>query len=147
MSYTLQAVVVDKNVEEIASQLGLSIIEMPCELFMVLLTNDYVDSNGIPFLPLTDEGTLHIEHRLLDICLKLSSKGKAAYIEAEYFGGDGTQGSALFANREVIKPAEVKGNAINAALSWLGVLPDGTNDEFAVLGLNAHRKTEGWLNA
>lgn len=147
MSYTLQAIILEKPDKIMVEGFGLAVVEMPCELFLVPLTNDYVNSNDIPFLPLTDEGFDNIDGRLSEICLSLSSGGKAAYIEAEFFGGDGTQGCALFENRKVIEAPQENDSAINHALSWLGISPEGEQDEFSVAGLGLQRSTEGWLNA
>ncbi|MEW8074121.1 MAG: hypothetical protein AB2826_27315 [Candidatus Thiodiazotropha sp.] len=147
MSYTLQAIILEKPDPLMVEVFGLKIIEMPCQLFLVPLIYDYVESNSIPFLPLTDEGLDNISGYLLEICLSLSLKGKAAYVEAEFFGGEGTQGCALFENGKVKETAQENRSAINHALSWLGISPEGEQDEFTVAGLGMHRNTEGWLDA
>ena len=145
MSYTLQAIIVEKPAYSVVKELGLRIINLPCELFLIPLTSDYVVSNNIPFLPLTDEAK--VEGNLLELCLNISSEGKAAYVEAEFFGGQGTQGGVLFERGKRIEAALVNTAAINYALRWLGMRPSHSQDEFAMAGLNKHRSTEEWLNA
>ena len=144
MSYTLQAIIVEKPAYSVVKELGLRIINLPCELFLIPLTSDYVVSNNIPFLPLTDEAK--VEGNLLELCLNISSEGKAAYVEAEFFGGQGTQGCVLFERGKRIETARVNTAAINYALRWLGMRPSHSQDEFAMAGLNKHRSTEEWLN-
>ena len=147
MSYTLQAIIVEKSAYSAIEGLDLSLIALPCELFLIPLTADYVSSNNMPFLPLTNEDITEIEGNLLEICLNASSEGKAAYVEAEFFGGQGTQGCVLFERGKRIETARVNTAAINYALRWLGMRPSHSQDEFAMAGLNKHRSTEEWLNA
>lgn len=81
-----------------------------------------------------------------------STVGRLAYIEAEFFGGTGTQaalgwdgGRIAFGPRLTQTPGEGREHyedveagadlAINEALRWLGVSAEGTHDEFDTLGL------------
>ncbi|MEM7117217.1 MAG: hypothetical protein AAF614_32590 [Chloroflexota bacterium] len=146
MSFTLQAIIVEKPAYSVVKELGLRIIDLPCELFLIPLTSDYVHSNNIPFLPLTDDGITEIEGNLLKVCLNMSSEGKVAYVEAEFFGGQGTQGCILFERGAITEAARVNTTAINYALRWLGIRSSHSQDEFTVAGLSRHRKTEEWLN-
>lgn len=72
----------------------------------------------------------------------LSEKGKAAYVEAEFFGGTGTQASVTFENGSKISGPKVSLKAINIALQFLGVSKSPSLDEFDSLGLGKYRHTE-----
>jgi hypothetical protein len=146
--YLLQAIVFKGPMQTIANRYGLQIVSLRCGLHMVPLTGDFLRQNDMPELPLTDDGprNIAIEGRLLDICLEFSSNAKAAYMEAEFFDGAGTQGCALFENNTVVEAAQQNLRAINHALNWPGVLPTKFQDEFEVAGLAKHRETEKWLS-
>jgi hypothetical protein len=145
MSYTLQAVVSSMSVRDIAAILGLEQVQLQCGLYLIPIPYKYVNEHGLPFLPLTDEGTEHIGDELLGICLKLSERGKIAYVEAEFFGGQGTQGCSLLEYGTVVEAPKESKSAINYALKWLGVLSTESKDEFEIAGLGMQRSTEDWL--
>jgi hypothetical protein len=55
------------------------------------------DSHRIPDLPLTDEADEAVVPGPLEaVCRKLSQHGLVAYLEAEFWGGQGMQAHALF---------------------------------------------------
>lgn len=78
-----------------------------------------------------------------------------AYLEAETFGGTGTQAMVLWRDGEVwLGPVTTRATAaresaedgaVNQALRHLGVGRPGAIDEFDALGLGRHRHTEDWL--
>ncbi len=83
-----------------------------------------------------------------------SATGPIGYIEADYFGGVGSQRAALWTDRRLTFgplsfaegrewPAE--GSPISQVLARLGVDRTGHYDEFAAAGLADHRDTEDWL--
>lgn len=51
MGYTLQAVISENSVQEIAETSGLEEVSLPCGLYLIPFPYDFVDSNEIPFLP------------------------------------------------------------------------------------------------
>jgi len=88
----------------------------------------------------------------------ISQHTRVAYIETAYFGGHGEQSSIVWDGGAVVlgpltdstehsswSPSqESRPNwPINKALRFLGVKRKGKADEFAGLGLEAHRDTEG----
>jgi hypothetical protein len=97
-----------------------------------------------PFCPLIDGGSTELPPSLLSLCLQLSDRGPVVYVEAEFFGGVGTQAYALFSPGES-GAVLVSDTAINQALSWLGVSANGAFDEFEAVGLDQHRDTEEWV--
>ncbi|WP_407547630.1 hypothetical protein QOM21_01320 [Streptomyces sp. Pv4-95] len=79
--------------------------------------------------------------------------GLVAYVEAEYFGGVGEQHAAVWADGAVAlgplhlsegRPPSSVGSPISQALRRLGASAVAANDEFASVGLDRHRRTEGW---
>jgi hypothetical protein len=80
---------------------------------------------------------------------QLSATGPVAYVEADIFGGRGTQRAAVWqAGAVVFGPVDgwigEGPTPISRALAALGVRARG-QDEFATIGLGRHRHTENWL--
>jgi hypothetical protein len=79
-----------------------------------------------------------------------SQHGKVAYIETEYFGGEGDQGAILWDHSRVIfEPQRDSADTdeeplfpINTVLNLLGVTVSSENDEFDEIGLGNVRKNE-----
>lgn len=85
-----------------------------------------------------------------------SEHGAVAYVEAEYFGGAGTQSAQVWEGGETVlgplhvdedEPVPADGSPISQALRRLGVLKGDHFDEFDAVGLGRHRYTDGWLSA
>ena len=83
-----------------------------------------------------------------------SSAGPVGYVEAEFFGGVGSQCAALWVAGELVlgplfvgegQPDAPEGSPISRLLAHLGVERDGHRDEFEAVGLGRHRATAGWL--
>jgi hypothetical protein len=84
---------------------------------------------------------------LVDIVSSASLGGRIAYIETEYWAGDGGQGAVVFCDAKLeYGPAWGRLGPINEALRLLGVRARARAiDEFATVGLGDHRTTEDWL--
>ncbi|MGW2255270.1 hypothetical protein ACWCXH_34565 [Kitasatospora sp. NPDC001660] len=88
--------------------------------------------------------------------LRLAAWSKAspiACVEAEFFGGTGTQRAAVWSDgRLELGPLTsafelftAEGSPISRALRQLGArVEEGRTDEFGAVGLDAHRSTDGW---
>lgn len=90
-----------------------------------------------------------------------SRAGLVAYVEAEFFGGRGTQSAIAWRGETVVVgPLHTQSHdgeeggyatttemAINTVLRTLGVVASGPNDEFDTLGLGRHRETAAWISA
>jgi hypothetical protein len=87
-----------------------------------------------------------------------SSHGPIAYVEADFFGGTGSQeavvardGAITFGPKHSdnfagsVKASPLRKWAINGALSHLGVRAVLFSDEFNAVGLGRCRETEDWL--
>lgn len=122
---------------------------------------------GLGLVPATDEftaadtpaaddppGFVRLTEHLAGRITEWSKRGPVAYVEADYFGGTGSQSAVVWDGGEVALgplhqpegcPAPEAGSPISQALRRLGVTvgPDDL-DEFDAAGLGAHRSTEGW---
>jgi hypothetical protein len=99
----------------------------------------------LDFLPLTDEGEPVLQGELASLCCELSRPGLLAYVEAEIFGGDGTQAHCMFEYGRAAGAPFIGAGAINQALRQIGVIAPAGRDEFDCTGLGKHRDTDGWL--
>lgn len=99
----------------------------------------------------TDENILlqfhDITDKLAEIGVAASSMGAVAYIENEYFGGDGVQGAVVWLNGETVLGPLISARMgpISRALSEIGVQKGTALDEFDALGLGKYRSTDDWL--
>jgi hypothetical protein len=83
-------------------------------------------------------------HRLLT---EISEDGILAYIETEYFGGQGGQGAMVIRDGQEIMPPEwSESDTINKALRLLGLESSNAEDEFLMLGLGMARNNEDLLD-
>ncbi|OHV62980.1 hypothetical protein [Pseudofrankia sp. BMG5.36] len=83
-----------------------------------------------------------------------SGAGPLAYVEAEFFGGVGSQRAAVWSGGALVfgpvalgegQLVPVDGTPISQALAWVGVTREGVHDEFDSVDLGRHRHTEDWL--
>jgi len=142
MAYTLQAFIGDQSTLEQKAASGLPFVPLPQGKALIPLTDDIRDNHGIPFLPLTDEGKEEIPASIESLADQF--KGAIAYVEAEFFGGDGIQASAVWKEGKLIFGPLVDVSAINEALRRLGVTKGNHHDEFDSLGLGTYRDTNQW---
>lgn len=90
------------------------------------------------------EGFTYLTHGLLTFLTELSEKSPLAYLETDYFGGEG--GQAALAAREgrvVVAPTNAD-DAINQALAAIGVRRLSSSDEFEALNLGAFRRMDAF---
>jgi hypothetical protein len=144
MAYTLQGIIVRSE-----STLGslphkLQAIPLRSDMVLLPLTTEALKTYGITFCPLTDEGEEELPPALQRICEQLSERCSLAYIEAEFFGGGGSQAHALFSEGMLLGKTIVSESAINDALRYLGVAKGDAVDEFEAVGLGQHRNTDAW---
>ena len=115
---------------------GLSLIPMTEELFDQI--NNFVVSNSVDkFEYLTD----NIETKILH----LIDDKKFAYVEAEYFGGEGGQMAIIWENNKREKFLEFGQDKINEVLKDFGAIAEKGHDEFLTLGFGLRRNTREWL--
>jgi len=145
MGYSLQALIAQQGVFPSSLPEGLEIIELQENMQMIPLGTSVQERYGIPFLPLTDDGATEMLVSLRSLCQKIGADAKVAYIEAEIFGGMGTQANAIIERNGDVSGPVIAVDAINSALRCLGVKPIKGQDEFDAVGLGKHRDTDNWL--
>jgi len=145
MSYSIQAFVALQGTFNADPSNGLAVIRLDNGVEIIPIGSTTRKLYGIPFLPLTDEGSEELPAVLLELYLTLGSQRPVAYIEAEFFGGSGAQAHVLISQNGASAGVNVSDDAINDALAWLGVQPRDDKDRFDTVGLGKHRETDGWL--
>ncbi|MCA9315223.1 MAG: hypothetical protein KDB73_07010 [Planctomycetes bacterium] len=100
--------------------------------------------NGFSFLGGTAERVL----------ARLSEVSPIAYVYTEYFGGVGEQAGVAFVRGEAVTRGGGRGRVlpwsssigpINEALAAIGVVREGSHDEFDAVGLRHYRQTDDWV--
>lgn len=87
-----------------------------------------------------------------------STGGALAYVEADFFGGVGTQAAVVWDGGRLVlgplsarlgpgRPRPRRAWPINRALRTLGVRAGAHVDEFEAADLGRHRETEDWAEA
>lgn len=102
--------------------------------------------DGFGLAPLSDEAWEDADDpRIAALCAKASLIAPVALVEAEFFGGEGTQKATVWDATAIVLGPLVDDDAINEALHELGVEPSGSLDEFDTLDLGRYRATDDWL--
>ncbi|RSM63494.1 hypothetical protein DMH03_16060 [Amycolatopsis sp. WAC 01376] len=146
--YSLQAVIVTESARDelLDSIQGARLVALGQHLSLLPLTEVLVDA-GVPAFGEFWTAPAGFD-RLLAEC---SRRGAVAYVEAEYFGGTGTQSVQVWDGGEtVLGPLhsaedDSGGSPISQALRWLGVVKGDHFDEFDAVGLGRHRYTGDWV--
>jgi hypothetical protein len=135
MSYTLQAIVgVLPDLREALPDNVVVALEQGVGL--IPLTDSLREAHDIPFLAFGEE---LVTDGLSSLVRPLK---KGAYLEAEYFGGQGNQASVIWEDGSLVFGPIRAADAINQALRLFGVEKKDCLDEFEALGLGRHRSTE-----
>ncbi|MFG1639341.1 hypothetical protein ACGFMK_03565 [Amycolatopsis sp. NPDC049252] len=123
---------------------GLSLLPMTDEFFDAVTVAGAGELDGFWKAPAGFGDTLAISSR----------HGPFAYVEADYFGGEGMQCAQVWSGGAVtLGPVRTglgerppaSGSPISQALRAIGVLRGAHFDEFDAVGLGRHRETVGWL--
>lgn len=152
MAYTLRAVLArcDLLAEPIPWIADSAVIPLAQDVCMVPLTPALCGQFGEaqrPWLYEHHGDFTHLPEGLVPHLRELSRRGRVAYVEAEYHGGDGEQRSIVWNDGEVWREAEESSFAINSALVSLGVARAEGADPFDTLGLGRHRSVDDWIAA
>ncbi len=145
MAYTLQAFIADEPVIRAAVPADARAVRLPQGKAMIPLSDCMREAHDLPFLPLTDEGATAVPDGIAAIAETIARRGKLAYVEAEFFGGVGTQACVTWDAAGQPSQPIIDVHAINTALQFLGVGIGDHHDEFDALGLGRHRATDEWL--
>jgi hypothetical protein len=116
------------------------LVSLPQGLAMIPLTDDLHDEIGGD-----DVGSGKLTSVGEQWAQRISSLAPVAYVEAEFFGGDGEQSAFVWSDgSRVLGPIDSQ-HAINEALRFLGVQIGNAHDEFDAVGLGRHRDTNDWI--
>ncbi len=143
MSYTLQAFLIPEGAAQGLASILSKPVRLPQGFVLFPLKEPLRDRYSIPYLPFTDEER-EIPQGLNQVGRLLSEKNRAAYVEAEYFGGNGMQASIVWRAQQIEQPLIVTRDAINRALEILGVEVAQAHDRFDALDLGRFRDTDKW---
>lgn len=150
MAYTLRALLARRDVfaQPLPWIADSCVIPLPQDFGMVPLTQALRYQFGPaerPWLYAPYSVFTHLPEGLVPRLLDLSLRGRVAYVEAEYHGGEGEQRSMLWEDGAPVGEPEEDSSAINTALRRLGVERAEGADQFDTLGLGRHRSVEDWL--
>jgi hypothetical protein len=134
-------------------------VELPQRYGLLPITSQVLDHLGGDAAPFGDVFWF-LSSGVDSLARRISLTGGIAYLEAEIFGGTGTQAIVLWRNGQVcLGPVTTEFTAtapdpssspqwpFNQALRELGVDRGDAFDEFDALGLGRWRRTEDWSAA
>lgn len=145
MGYLIQAVIMMPDALPGTLPPDLSMVRLGQAVQMIPLGETALEKYELPFLALLEENNTKNLPALLKLLNNIRTTGRIAYIEAEYFGGEGAQAHILIDKDGDVKTSIATSDAINEALNWLGVQGTGKADEFESIGLGRCRDTNDWL--
>jgi hypothetical protein len=129
-------------------------IELNQGMAMVPMTDELFDAVRADILTNRELGFDKLPAGFEQKLAAWSKEGPIGYIEADYFGGVGSQRAALWRNGALTlgplkvdeqEPFPDDGSPISQLLRHLGVRREFDYDEFDAVGLDRHRDTEDWL--
>ena len=102
-------------------------------------------------------GFLLLTDWLVERIAACSARGPLAYLEADFFGGAGSQQAVVWERGEIVlgplhqpvgAPVPTSGSPLSQALRHLGVATaPGDHDEFDASGLGTHRSSGKWAES
>jgi hypothetical protein len=145
MAYDLQAWIANEATIRTAVPTGAVVVRLPQGKAMIPVSDHVRQIHKIPFLRLTDERFAELPAGVATVGRAIARAGRVVYVEAEFFGGGGTQACVTW--DAICKPSQplIDDHAINSALRFLGVTVGDHQDEFDALGLGTCRSSEEWL--
>ncbi|MFB4318412.1 hypothetical protein [Actinomadura sp. 21ATH] len=158
MSYELHAVVGDfDRLRGLSAGLPRAVVvPLRQRLGLLPMTGEIFDELGGGGGRRRAEGPFVLMSPALDALLaEWSRGGPVAYVEADFFGGDGEQTAALWEGglrtwgpeNAWNPPGRPETWPINAALARLGAVRAGPFDLFDTIGFGQERDMEGWREA
>jgi len=158
VSYELRALAGPREVAaEAAGQAGAAAVELSQGYGLVLITPAVLDRLGGGAGNTFGTTFWYLSAGVETLARRVSHTGPIAYLEAEMFGGTGTQATVVWLHGEVwLGPATTQFGwpppdrasspqwAFNQALRQIGVTRGAAFDEFEAAGLGRHRHTGDW---
>jgi len=157
VSYELRALAGRHEVLALAaSEAGAALVRLPQGCALLPVTGEVFDQLGGGAVKPFGDVFWFLSGGIDALARRISRAGAVAYLEADIFGGTGTQATVLWQDGEVrlgpvttqLGPPVWDGPdsrwAFNQAFRYFGTDRGSANDEFAALGLGRWRSTEGW---
>lgn len=154
MAYVLEAVIgpADLIRREVEGRPAAVVVPLPQGLALVPMTDAFFDAvtDGASTAPL---GFWKLPGGFDRVLATWSAAGPVAYVEADFFGGAGSQRAAVWSGGDLVlgplgldevDPVPDAGTPISRALRRLGVDRHGHDDEFEAVDLHRHRETDEW---
>jgi len=116
------------------------LVALPQGMAMVPLTDDLLEEIGGD-----DLGLMKLTSAVEQWAQQISSLAPVAYIEADFHGGTGGQGTVVWSDGVRVLGPIYSEHPINQALRFLGVQIGNAHDEFDAVGLGQHRDTHDWI--
>ena len=126
------------------------------EEFDLLLNDEYLRQALGKSMSGDPEGFEHwlLSEEVITLVSELSMQTPVAYVLADFFGGIGSQSSAVWKKGKMTMKSQTcitripqSFGPVNAALKEMGVIATEGKDEFETIGLNRHRQMEDWFEA
>ncbi|MFN2451697.1 MAG: hypothetical protein ABR541_05025 [Candidatus Dormibacteria bacterium] len=134
------------------------VVRLDPSLSLVPLTDELFDELASATGQTHDDAFAKFPPGLDPVLAELSRTAPIAYVEANYFGGMGSQAAALWQggdlrygperiDDDVVDPRPISERPVNRALRRLGVRVDpDALDEWDTVRLSRHADSEDWLN-
>jgi hypothetical protein len=157
VSYELRALAGQYQVvAKAAGEARIAVVELPLGYGLVPITAQVLDRLGGGTVGPFRDTFWYLSAGVESLARTVSHTGPVAYLEADIFGGAGTQAMVAWRDGEVWlepattecrwppDPASASQGAFNQVLRQLGVDRGEAFDEFDALNLGKHRHTEDW---
>jgi hypothetical protein len=113
-------------------------------MILIPMTEDFFDQINNSVVSGSIANFEYLTENMENEILKCIGDKKIAYVEAEYFGGEGGQSAICWENKKRQYILPYGHEKINQVLKDFGVKIKLGKDEFETLGLNRHRHTREW---
>ena len=115
---------------------------------LLLNTDEFYDEvgKGVGGVESLYQEFYRLSSRLAGLGAECSTRGPVAYIETEYWAGEGEQAALLWERGEIVYgPVKAALGPINDVLRRMGVERGDHHDEFDAVGLGLYRDNEDWI--
>jgi len=143
MAYAIEAIIAKMDTLKKAN-IEMDIVILLYDIGMLPLTHENRNSLHIECLLLENYQEIFVDKKLDGLGKTISEFGKVAFIQADFFGGGGSQACMVWENGNRIR-LEVGNYAINHAIKEIDVnIGCAGKDEFDCLELGRFRHTYKW---
>ena len=147
MGYTLKAYIGRKeSLTPILEKYTESkLVELNSDISMIPLTEELFDEINQMEISTKLMGFEFLNQNIENRILKVIGSKEVAYVESEFFGGEGGHIGLIWKNGERAFTSDLNIQSMNEILKRLGVQKTTFKDEFDSIGLGQYRQTEDWI--